>query len=100
MGYKRGRIKSGTLKINNSDIIPEADYKIITTTKIAKEMYVAFLGKNIQPVLDYSSRPVTLITAMAEYIAYKNSIKPYLDGRITISGGVPGDTANDFRPIP
>lgn len=100
MGYKRGRIKSGTLKINNNDIIPEADYKIITTTKIAKEMYVAFLGKNIQPVLDYSSRPVTLITAMAEYIAYKNSIKPYLDGRITISGGVPGDTANDFRPIP
>lgn len=100
MGYKRGRIKSGTLKINNSDINPAADYKIITTTKIAKEMYVSFLGKNVVQVTDINGNPVTLLNAMAEYIAYKNNITPYLDGRITLSGGVPGDTSNDFNTIP
>lgn len=100
MGYKRGRIQSGTLKINNSDIIPSADYKIITTTKTAKEMYVAFLGKNIEQITDDNGQPITLLNAMAEYIAYKNSVSPYLDGRIILSGGVPGDTANDFNSIP
>lgn len=97
MGYKRGRIMQGSLFINNQAVDEYKQYVVITTTKTAKEMYVAFLGKQVTPVLDMNNQPVTLLKAVAEYVAYKNSISPYLDGRIKLSGGVPGNTANDFN---
>ncbi|HIZ90196.1 MAG TPA: 5'-nucleotidase C-terminal domain-containing protein [Candidatus Mucispirillum faecigallinarum] len=97
MGYKRGRIMQGSLFINNQAVYESKQYVVITTTKTAKEMYVAFLGKQLTPVLDMNNQPVTLLKAVAEYVAYKNSISPYLDGRIKLSGGVPGNTANDFN---
>ena len=97
MGYKRGRIMQGSLFINNQAVYESKQYVVITTTKTAKEMYVAFLGKQVTPVLDMNNQPVTLLKAVAEYVAYKNSISPYLDGRIKLSGGVPGNTANDFN---
>lgn len=96
MGYKRGRIQEDSLLINNQQILPDQQYKILTTTKTAREMYVAFLGKDVIPVLDENNQPVTMLKAVAEYIAYQNSISPYLDGRVKLSGGVPGNTANDY----
>lgn len=87
----------GSLFINNQAVYESKQYVVITTTKTAKEMYVAFLGKQVTPVLDMNNQPVTLLKAVAEYVAYKNSISPYLDGRIKLSGGVPGNTANDFN---
>ena len=96
MGYKRGKIQQNSLLINNQQILPNQQYKILTTTKTAREMYVAFLGKDVIPVLDENNQPVTMLKAVAEYIAYKNSISPYLDGRVKLSGGVPGNTANDY----
>lgn len=97
MGYKRGRIQQGSLLINGQAVAGDKQYTVITTTKTAKEMYVAFLGKTVTPVLDENNQPVTMLKAVAEYIAYKNSISPYLDGRIKLYGGVPGNTANDFN---
>ncbi|MDE7314704.1 MAG: hypothetical protein K2N11_03270 [Mucispirillum sp.] len=97
MGYKRGKIQKDSLLINDKQIVSNQQYKILTTTKTAKEMYVAFLGKNVTPVLDENNQPVTMLKAVAEYIAYKNSIAPYLDGRVKLSGGVPGNTANDYK---
>lgn len=97
MGYKRGKIQQGSLLINGQAVSSDKQYTVITTTKTAKEMYVAFLGKTITPVLDADNQPVTMLKAVAEYIAYKNSILPYLDGRIKLYGGVPGNTANDFN---
>lgn len=97
MGYKRGRIQQGSLLINGQAVAGNKQYTVITTTKTAKEMYVAFLGKTVTPVLDENNQPVTMLKAVAEYIAYKNSISPYLDGRIQLYGGVPGNTANDFN---
>lgn len=96
MGYKRGKIQQGSLYINGQAVTNDKQYTIITTTKTAKEMYVAFLGKTVTPVLDENNQPVTMLKAVAEYIAYKNTISPYLDGRIKLIGGVPGNTANDF----
>lgn len=97
MGYKRGRIQNGSLSINGQAVSSSMQYNIITTTKTAKEMYIAFLGKTITPILDNNNQPVTMLKAVAEYIAYKNSISPYLDGRIKLIGGVPGNTANDYN---
>lgn len=97
MGYKRGKIQQGTLKVNGNDVVASNKYKVITTTKTAKEMYIAFLDKAIDPILDENNQPVTMLKAVAEYIAYQNSISPYLDGRVKLDGGVPGNTKNDFK---
>ncbi len=97
MGYKRGRVMQGSLKINNEDIIPGKTYKVLTTKKIAGEMYGAFLGKKTTDIKDKNGVNVTLLQAMGEYISGKGIISPSLDGRVKLSGGVPGDPKNDFQ---
>ncbi|MDR2401185.1 MAG: hypothetical protein LBD73_05995 [Deferribacteraceae bacterium] len=93
MGYKRGRIKAGSLTINSAAIDPDADYTIATTKRIADSHYLAFLGS------DYNDTGVTLLRAVAEYIFNNGSagMTPYLDGRVKIEGGVPGDSKSDFK---
>ncbi len=94
MGYKRGKIKSGSLTINGEPIDSNKIYNVVTTKKIADSMYVAFLKAN------YVDTGVTLVQAVAEYIyntKYSVGIDPYLDGRVKLEGGVPGDYSNDFK---
>lgn len=92
IGYKRGRIKSGSLTIGGKAIDPSRTYIIATTKTIADSMYVGFL--NASEVLDTG---VTLVRALSEYIADKGTISPYLDGRVKLEGGVPGNTDNDYH---
>lgn len=91
-GYKRGRIKSGSLLINGKEIEPEKEYKIITTKRLADTMYIAFLDASAVTNLN-----VIFWQAVGEYIYNQGKIEPYLDGRIKLEGGVPGNTANDFK---
>ena len=96
MGYKRGKIQNNTLLINSKPIEPTKTYKVLTTKKIADEMYVAFLGANYTNIVNKDGSNTTLLQAMAEYIAAQGIIEPYLDGRVKLVGGVPGNTKNDF----
>lgn len=91
MGYKRGRILKDSLLINGQPVDPDKRYKIATTKKIADTMYIAFLNGTV------SDTGVTVIDALANYVYNKKEIVPYLDGRVKLKGGVPGDTANDFK---
>lgn len=91
-GYRRGRIKSGSLFINGKQIEPDKIYKIATTKKLADTMYTAFLNaKSIE------NTGVIFWKAVAYYINEQGKITPYLDGRVKLTGGVPGNTANDFK---
>lgn len=91
-GYKRGRIKSGSLLINGKEIEPEKEYNIITTKRLADTMYIAFLDASAVTNLN-----VIYWQAVGEYVYNQGKIEPYLDGRIKLEGGVPGNTANDFK---
>lgn len=91
-GYKRGRIKTGSLLINGLAVEPEKEYTIITTKKLADTMYIAFLY-----AYNITDLNVLLWQAVGEYIYNQGKIEPYLDGRIKLEGGVPGNTLNDFK---
>lgn len=91
-GYKRGRIKENSLTINGSAIEPERVYKVLTTKKIANSLYVGLLYAE-----SVEETGVIFWKALAEYISSQGKISPQLDGRVTLSGGVPGNTANDFK---
>lgn len=91
-GYKRGRIKENSLTINNKQIEPEKIYKVLTTKKIADSLYVGLLyAENIEET------GVVFWKALAEYIASQGKISPIVDGRVALTGGVPGNTANDYK---
>lgn len=63
-----------------------------TTKKLADTMYSSFLyAKNIE------NTGVIFWKAVAYYINEQGRITPYLDGRVTLSGGVPGNAVNDFK---
>lgn len=91
MGYKRGRILRDSLLINGQAVDPAKKYKIATTKKVADTMYIAFLNGSIVDT------GITLVDALSNYVYNKKEIVPYLDGRIKLKGGVPGDTNNDFK---
>lgn len=91
-GYRRGMIKKYTLKINGKPIEHNKIYKIATTKKIADSIYKAFLKSN-----GIQNTNIKLWKAVADYINETGNIAPYLDGRVKLSGGVPGNTANDFK---
>ena len=92
IGYIRGRIKQGSLLINGKPVEKDKVYKIVTTKSIADTMYIAFLKAD---GIQYTDIPV--YKALGEYIYDKGIVKPYLDGRITLEGGVPGDKSNDYK---
>ena len=95
MGYKRGKIKEGTLLIDNQPVDPAKIYTIATTKRIADVMYIAFLKT------PYLNTGVPLKRAISEYLyeeKFVSGATPKLDGRIVIEGGVPGDTKSDFKP--
>ena len=92
MGYKRGRIKSGTLTVGGVAIDPNKTYYIATTRTVADSYYVAFLKGGV------NDTGISLLRAVAEYV-YENDnsgIAPQLDGRVKLEGGVPGDSSSDF----
>ena len=91
-GYRRGRIQSGSLTINSKIIEPEKMYRIATTRKLAYSIYTAFMyAENIE------NTGVVFWKAVADYINEQGKISPYLDGRVKLSGGVPGNSANDYQ---
>ena len=91
-GYRRGRIQKGSLLINGKAIEPNKIYKVATTKKLADTMYTAFLyAKSVE------NTGVVFWKAVAYYINEQGKITPYLDGRVKLVGGVPGNTANDFK---
>lgn len=91
-GYKRGRIMAGSLSINGQQIEPERMYKVLTTKKVAASLYIGLL--NASKIEDTQ---VVFWKALAEYIAANGKISPVLDGRVKLSGGVPGNSANDYQ---
>ncbi len=91
-GYRRGRIKEGSLFINNQAVIPEKVYKIASTKRIADTVYTAFLHAE-----KIENTGIVFWKAVADYINEQGKVTPYLDGRVKLSGGVPGNTANDFN---
>lgn len=91
-GYRRGRIQADSLKINGNIIEPEKIYRVATTKKLANSMYTAFIyAENIE----YTD--VVFWKAVADYINEQGNIFPYLDGRVKLIGGVPGNSANDYK---
>lgn len=91
-GYKRGKIKAGSLTINSQQIEPEKVYKVLTTKKVADSLYIGLL--NAEKIEDTH---VVFWKAVAEYVAAAGKISPVLDGRVKLSGGVPGNSANDYQ---
>ncbi len=91
-GYRRGRIQKGSLLINGKAIEPNKIYKVATTKKLADSMYMSFLyAKSVE------NTGVIFWKAVAYFINEQGKITPYLDGRVKLTGGVPGNTANDFK---
>lgn len=91
-GYRRGRILAGSLTVNQNFIEPEKIYTIATTKKLADSIYTAFIyAENIE------NTGVAFWKAVADYINENGKITPYLDGRVKLSGGVPGNYANDYQ---
>lgn len=91
-GYRRGRIQSGSLTINSKPIEPEKIYRIATTKKLADSIYTAFIYAE-----SVKNTGVVFWKAVADYINEQGKISPYLDGRVKLSGGVPGNSANDYQ---
>lgn len=86
VGYVRGKVKNGTLKVGGADIDPNRTYNILTTEAIARTTYPALLkGQKSMEGLE----GITLLRAVAEYVANKGAISPYKDGRVQLEGGVP-----------
>jgi hypothetical protein len=84
--YYHGRIKEGTLKLNNEDIVDTQDYRICTTDYNYSGIFFTLLrtkGKNVKDTFTPYWR------AVAEYIYDKETVSPQTDGRIRIEGGVP-----------
>lgn len=93
-GYRRGRIQADTLTVNLNSIEPEKIYRVATTKKLADSMYTAFIyAENIE------NTGVVFWKAVADYINEQGVISPYLDGRVKLSGGVPGNAVNDYKLI-
>ncbi|MDR2735187.1 MAG: 5'-nucleotidase C-terminal domain-containing protein [Spirochaetota bacterium] len=84
--YYHGRIKPGTLKINDADFDDDTEYRIGTTDYLASGAYFTglFTGRIAIEGID-----VLFWRGVAEYIYDKGTITPYTDGRIKIEGGVP-----------
>lgn len=93
-GYKRGRIKKGSLTINGQPIDPEKVYKVVTTKKIADTLYVGLLYAD-----KIEDTGALYWQVVGRYIADLGSIDPknYLNGRVKLEGGVPGNSANDYQ---
>lgn len=91
-GYRRGRIKADSLTINAKAIEPEKIYTIATTKKLADSMYTAFIYAE-----SVENTGVVFWKAVADYINEYGKISPYLDGRVKLSGGVPGNNINDYK---
>lgn len=91
-GYKRGRIKADSLTINGMQIEPEKVYKVLTTKKVADSLYIGLLKAD-----KIEDTQVVFWKAVAEYVAANGKISPVLDGRVKLSGGVPGNSANDYQ---
>ena len=91
-GYKRGKIQENSLTINGQQIDPEKTYKVLTTKKIADSLYIALLKAD-----KIEDTHIIFWQAAAEYVAAAGKISPYLDGRVKLSGGVPGNSANDYQ---
>jgi len=84
--YQYGWIKEDTLKINGVDIDTTKTYRIATTSYLAdgNEGYITFLnGTNRVDHTEY------LWEAVSNYIYEMGSVTPYLDGRMSLIGGVP-----------
>lgn len=91
-GYKRGKIKEGSLTINSQQIDPDKIYKVLTTKKVADSLYIGLLSAKT-----IDDTHVVFWKAVAEYVAAAGKISPELDGRVKLSGGVPGNSANDYQ---
>lgn len=91
-GYKRGRIQANSLTINGMQIEPEKTYKVLTTKKVADSLYIGLLKAD-----KIEDTQVVFWKAVAEYIAANGKITPIVDGRVKLSGGVPGNSANDYQ---
>lgn len=91
-GYKRGRIEANSLTINGLQIEPEKTYKVLTTKKVADSLYVGLLYAD-----KIEDTHVVFWKAVAEYVSANGKISPVLDGRVKLSGGVPGNSANDYQ---
>lgn len=91
-GYKRGKIQENSLTINGEQIDPEKTYKVLTTKKVADSLYIALLKAD-----KIEDTHIVFWQAAAEYVAAAGKISPYLDGRVKLSGGVPGNSANDYQ---
>ncbi|MGE4267296.1 MAG: 5'-nucleotidase C-terminal domain-containing protein [Deferribacterales bacterium] len=84
--YQYGWIKEDTLKINGVAIDPTATYRVATTSYLAdgNEGYITFLSGT-----DRVDHTEYLWEAVSNYIYEMGSITPYLDGRMSLIGGVP-----------
>jgi len=84
--YYHGRIKPGTLKLNDADIEDDTVYQIGTTDYLASGAYFTtlFTGRISIELID-----VLFWKGVAEYIYDKGTISPGTDGRVKIEGGVP-----------
>lgn len=91
-GYKRGKIQENSLTINGEQIDPEKTYKVLTTKKVADSLYIALLKAD-----KIEDTHIVFWQAAAEYVAAAGKISPYLDGRVKLSGGVPGNSANNYQ---
>jgi hypothetical protein len=89
--YYHGVIKEGTLKLNGQDFVDGQTYRVLTTHYLAEgqDGYVVFVTG---PSMTQSAPTIYAWRAVAGYI-YEEAelITPYLDGRVTLIGGVPLD---------
>ncbi|MDR2401771.1 MAG: 5'-nucleotidase C-terminal domain-containing protein [Deferribacteraceae bacterium] len=85
--YYHGVIDDGSLTINGLPILDEQLYRIATTSWLAEgqEGYLILKSKGFNVV----DTGVFFWQGVAEYIHDQKNITPYLDGRISIYGGVP-----------
>lgn len=92
MGYKRGKIKEGSVKINGQPIDLNKTYKVLTNSSMDKyyEVFISKTPKNTN---------IKLLDAVNYYIYDKTSIKAsdYLTGKVKLEGGVPGDPTSDYK---
>jgi 2',3'-cyclic-nucleotide 2'-phosphodiesterase (5'-nucleotidase family) len=85
--YCHGKIKDGTLKIYEEAIVDDQEYRIATASHLAmgEDGYLVFAHKGLKRV----DTGVPVWHGVAEYIYDHGSITPYLNGSVSIEGGVP-----------
>jgi hypothetical protein len=84
--YQYGWIKEGTLKLNGEDIDPTKTYTIATSSWLANgnDGYVTFLNAT-----NRSDKAEYIWQVVSTYVYEMGSVTPYLDGRLSLIGGVP-----------